>query len=84
MNETTKLIINIYHETEKDNYTVRDEAGQKIIGFTTIQHVDDWLKLSNGSFITGPKETEAGWIREAAIPVWAYQKLAPRQLEKAA
>lgn len=79
-----KLIVNIHHETEKSPYTIRDEAGLKLIGFTTIQLLDSWLKLSGGGFMSGPKDTEAGWIREVGISNWAYQQLIAQQLEKAA
>lgn len=83
-----KLIVNIRHETEKDNYTIRDEAGQRLVGLATIEQVDTWLKSCKGGFTpdVGPIETEAGWIREASIPMWYYLQLMGliSQLEKAA
>lgn len=80
----TQLIVNIYHKNEADYYTVRDDQSRRVIGFSTIQQLDQWLKLSGGEFASGPKETEAGYYREIKIATWAYRQLMSQSLQKAA
>lgn len=85
MNPTTSLVINIFKPDDPYLYTVTLPTGQLVTGFATLKQLDDWLKLNDGGFTSGPIELDPKEVgpdvyrREAQISTLAYNRMLKAQ-----